>query len=300
MIYFILGPQYHGVRLLSALLNHHPQILAMGRTNPARAHDERCSCGEKVSACEFWNHIKDSIPYEKELVWKYMMPSYPLIVENHFINKTIVFVLCVLAKFLGSGVWNISKKAKIFKETYEAYITACREWFYCDAIFDGENDVLKYMVCSTMDLPVSGVIHVRRDPRGFAKAYLEQMESRPLNEITKEWAKAHDVIQKRLKFFPSERVLAMKYEELLQKPQEYLMRFCKALGLEETPFLEYPIDARKNHMVGDDMPDVKNIREYIVDLRGKEKAWRETISGVEKSSIARVAGPLLGAFGYKE
>ena len=78
------------------------------------------------------------------------------------------------------------------------------------------------------------------------------------------------------------------------------MRFCKALGLEETPFLEYPIDARKNHMVGDDMPDIKDIKGYLGKLRTREKTWRETISGVEKSSIARVAGPLLASFGYRE
>lgn len=64
---FVLYPSFHGVALLALLLNNHSKISCLGDTIPTRKFDQVCSCGKKVSVCEFWLSIRSRLNTDQYL-----------------------------------------------------------------------------------------------------------------------------------------------------------------------------------------------------------------------------------------
>jgi len=57
---YILGASHSGSTLLALLLNGHPDIATVGETDPdgrIDAQGYRCSCGEVLKACPFWQEV---------------------------------------------------------------------------------------------------------------------------------------------------------------------------------------------------------------------------------------------------
>ncbi len=293
MIYFVLCPAFHGATLLSLLLNNHGRVFALGDTNPTRAYDQTCACGEKVSDCDFWAYIAENIKFDPEENLPNLLPVYPRLHAKEKTNKAMNTALSVAARHLGSWLWILGgDPAHQFADRYRDFLDAASKWAPHDVFIDGEKSLLKYMVCASMGFPVGGVIHLTRDPRGYATSRMESGGTKDPAALAKEWADQHRRIELFGRLFSGKRYLRVRYEDLIKDPQRLMDRLFTFMGVGPEPVIGPPKDPRKHHLMGNKMLQI-----FTGEVKTGE-SWRKSMHPAHGESIAAAAEPLFSAYGY--
>jgi len=274
MIYFVLCPPFHGATLLSLLLNNHSKVLSLGDTNPTREYDQTCACGQKVSKCEFWEHIREETDWSEDDPIPNMMQSYPMIVPHEGLNKAINTAFALTAQELGAFVWKLIKvPADNFKHDYQDFQEACQSWVEHDVFVDGEKSLLKFISAASMEFPVKGVIHLTRDPRAYvASCRKNKQEEMEVDQLALDWMIQHRRIGKYTQIFSDIPVLRLKYEDLTAKPQESMDKVFGFMGLETEKVVSEPKNPDKHHMLGPKM-----LREFDGTIK-QDKSWEDSLS----------------------
>lgn len=292
-IFFILGPSYHGAPLISWRLNNHPDILSLGSANPLRHEDPPVSDGTTVSTSPFWRKMVEAIDSKQEDPIDNMLPQMPFIVGNEKLNKVLNIGLSMLANEIGPGVWKaVFESANRFIVMYERFFAAAREWIPHKALLDGERSNMKFMVLASMGFPVKGVIHLVRDPRGYVAAWKKYYPESTVETLTLEWAAAHARIYRLATSFQKMPFLTLRYEDLMEKPEETFHQAVAFMGLPRGEYVEIAVPGKDNLLgLG---PQDRTLA--AASVAGN---WRETLSPEEEARILKVAGPLFSEFGYK-
>src|SRR5690606_6947310 len=117
--------------------------------------------------------------------------------------------------------WKLAgKPARDFRGTYEAFLQSCREQAPYDVFVDGEKSILKFMTLASMGLPVGGVIHLYRDPRGYAASCCKYTTPQPsAAQAGLGWARQHKKIDFFTGLFWHIPVFTLRYEDLARRPQ---------------------------------------------------------------------------------
>ncbi len=292
-IFFILGPSYHGAPLLSWRLNNHPDIMSLGSANPLRTEDPPVSDGSTVSSSPFWTKMTEAIEYNAEDPIKTFLPQSPHIVPGEKLNKALNIGLSMFANEIGPGVWKaVFESANRFIVMYERFYQAARDWIPHKAMLDGERSNLKFMVLASMGFPVRGVIHLVRDPRGYVAAWKKYYPESTVETLTLEWAAAHTRIYRLATSFQKMPFLTMRYEDLMEKPEETFHQAVEFMGLPKAEYVEMAMPGKDN-MIGVG-PQDRTLA--VAPVAGN---WRETLSPEEEARILKIAGPLFSEFGYK-
>lgn len=292
-IFFVLGPSYHGAPLLSWRLNLHPDVLSLGSANPLRGEDIPVSDGTTLSTSPFWTKMVEAIGSGDEDPIKTLLPHCPYIVHNEKVNRILNGGLSMLANEIGTGVWKaVFESANRFIVMYERFYKAVREWTPHKAVLDAERSNLKFMVLSSMGFPVRGVIHLVRDPRGYVAAWKKYYPESTVETLTLEWAAAHTRIYRLATSFQKMPFLTLRYEDLMEKPEETFHQVVAFMGLPRGEYVEMTYPGKDNVLgLGEQDRTLA-----VVPVAGN---WRETLTPEEEARILKVAGPLFSEFGYK-
>jgi hypothetical protein len=293
-LYFILAPSYHGAGMLSWRLNHHPDILSFGTGNPPRNSDQPCSCGERLRECQFWGNLLNDLGLQEEQPFPGYLPSMPQIVSNQRINKTLNSFMSLAANEVSPKCWKaVYEPAERFYFYYDNFMSAARECYPYKAYVDAERSNLKFMTMASMDFPVQGVIHITRDPRGYAAARRKYYPEIPLETLALEWVSAHTRIARLKTMFAKIPFHRVAYESLLEDPHGSMRSVTDFMGLNIAHPEELIMDPGKNHMVGLAPADSEG---------GFEKGgdnWRDSLHFEDSTRVLKAAGPLFSEFGYK-
>ena len=294
MIYFVLSPSYHGATLLSLLLNNHSDILSLGDTNPTRSFDQTCSCGETVSACEFWSFIRERTGWRETDDTPNLLPQYPYLSRSKTLNHGLGTALALTANTIGRTAWNIAgKPADRFQGAYRSFLDACQTWAPHRVFVDGEKSLLKFMSAASMGFNVKGVIHLTRDPRGFlcsAHKYLPDMTSEQLVDA---WAVQHRRIRRYVRRFEGIPCLTLRYEDLAANTDDCMEGIFDFMGLPHQSVVKRPDDPRKHHLIGNN-----TLQKFDGEVR-LDQRWQTTLSTPDQKLAVRQAGNMFESFGYR-
>ena len=292
-IVFILCPAYHGATLLSLLLNNHGRVFTLADTNPTREYDQGCTCGKMVSTCDFWEGVRASVGWREAQDLPNLMPLYPMFSRNEVLNKSLNTALSVTAAKAGKGIWNIGgKPARSFQIMYRNFLKYCQGIAHHEVFVDGEKSLLKFMTVASMGFPVAGVIHLVRDPRGYAHSCRKYFPDRSMEDIAKDWATHHARIRRFTGLFPDIPVLTVRHEDLASTPQAEMDRVFDFMGLASQEVVCPPVDLRKHHLMGNKM-----LAAFDGSVQADD-AWQKTLSPADCQTVMTAAGPLAGEFGY--
>ena len=293
--YFILAPSYHGALTLSARANLHPDIFSPGTGNPLKHDEQRCSCGEDVHEfCPFWTKAAEIIEKNNEDPLSHLLPQMPHIAGNSGINNWVNGVLSLAANEISPKVWKLLyEPAERFYKIHDRFQTFCREWVPHKIYLDAERSTLKFMTLTSMGFPVKGVIHLVRDPRGYASAWKKYYPETPAEKLGLEWLAAHTRIRRLAHAFPNISFLTLRYEDLMEEPVKANAEICKYLGLEVFAESELTLDPAKNHMLG-----LQSI-DHVPGMTPKTDDWRERLSEEDQKRVVNAAGSLFAELGYK-
>src|ERR1700675_4464699 len=87
---FVVCPSYQGATLLALLLNNHSQISALGDTIPMRKWDPVCACGRRVSECDFWQTVSNSLDTSRFSSLRTLLPPMPWPLSHRQIEASVV------------------------------------------------------------------------------------------------------------------------------------------------------------------------------------------------------------------
>jgi hypothetical protein len=291
---FILAPAYHGAGMLAWRMSHHPDVFSLGTGNPIRGEDQVCSCGERVSTCPCWTNITAGLDLAEDDPLKSYLPQSPYLFKNQKLNIMVNGAIALMANEVSPKAWKmVYEQAERFYAMHDKFLTLCRSWVQHKVFVDAERSNIKFMSMSSMGFPVKGVIHLTRDPRGYAAQWKKFYPESTVEKPTLEWVAAHTRIRRLKNLFPRVSFTVVKYEDLLEKPDETLLKVLNFVNVPRAWPEDLRLDARKNHLIGLGPQDTEG------GMAPRAENWRETLHPEDQERVIKAAGPLFSELGYK-
>lgn len=302
---FIVSPSYHGSTLLALLLRNHSQISSLGDTNLKRGSRTRCTCGKRVSECEFWQTIAAQLETARFAGIPTMLPILPAPLTRHKLAgyPTRVFRNARADRMLGRAaatcadriiepLWKLRpRQLREFVDLYRSLYTLTLELQGTSIFVDGSKNWRTARLLARELGPSArvNIIHLVRDPRGFALSQRTRGASRNLTTASWLWADLHRRIET-LQHVAPYRVL--RYEDLCAQPDVELRQLFEWLGVAPESGVAQTLDPAKNHLIGNPM------RKRFDGTVQLDERWRTELSDAEQRTVLRHAGELAARFGY--
>ena len=265
--FFLLAPAYHGATLLSLVLGNHTQIISLGDTLPTNDFDQVCGCGSKVSQCEFWQNIKNTIPCEPS---NKLLPEYYSLIGNKSINKVAVYLLLLLANKVGLKFHNNS-----FLRTYTAFLEYVLRYYNKDIFIDGCKSINRYLSVKASNNSIGGVLYLVRDPRAFALSAKKGLGI-SVDEAANIYNSFHSRVLMTLNFL-KEKYLMVTYEEFIEKPDDVLGGILEFMNVDNENIL-LPIN-KNVHWMGN-----SSLFNFDGNLYENQK-WKEQLNPDEQNLV---------------
>lgn len=319
---YILAASHSGSTLLAMLLAAHPDLCSIGElkvTNLGDVQRYRCSCGQLIRRCEFWEGVREKMAGRG-------MTFDVADSGTDFRSAGGRYVRRLLAP-MHRGVWwervrdaalalspSWHRQRNVIQErNAELAATVC-ELTGAKAIVDSSKVALrlKYLLRNSQ-LNVK-VIRLIRDGRAVALTYMapgEFADSRDptlreggtggqgfhrrltMAEGAYEWRRNNEAVEHVLAGMDGSQWLAVRYEDLCDDPASTLGRVFSFLGVDGDRWVR---DFRSvaHHVVGNGMR-----LDTASEIRRDER-WRQVLTDDDLAVFGRVAGALNQRYGYED
>jgi sulfotransferase family protein len=292
--YFVLAPSFHGATLLALLLGNHPDLVALGDTNPSRP-DAWCSCGRRLADCPVWAAIAHEVsPFTS--VGTKMLPTVPDLTANPSVNVRLTAALSTVALHSSANVWRVAgRRFEEYTRAWARFRDAAVRVGGAKFMVDGEKSVTKFLAFRSAGTLDARLIHLTRDPRGFVHSFNRhrvekgrQEESLPV--ATSLWIKGHQHILRAARGLEDGRYLHVRYEDLAEHPAETMERMFWFMGLANRDVCRSPVNA---HVIGNRMAS-----SFSGEIK-LDTTWEGALSTDDQARVCRLAEPLFSSLGYR-
>ena len=157
--------------------------------------------------------------------------------------------------------------------------------------------------------PKAHFVHIIRDGRDVAASYMKlnkaniQAKYAPnlpseIEEIAERWASNLKTIRQSFSVFEWDRVLEVRYEDLVTKPERVVGRICKFLGLKfEKQMLEFYKENKEKKLVPDGFMKWKKRTFKEIDTSAVGK-YKKELTEDERIKFEKLAGEILEQYNY--
>ena len=298
---FVLAPSFHGATLLALLLSNHPDVVDTGDTNPPNPPGPltSCSCGLTMADCPFWAVVVEGVsryltPFKNAS--RRLLPTVPDVTANHTLNVRLTAAVSLAGLSSSAAVWRpFHRRLDEYVHAWIAYRQSALRASGATLLVDGEKSVTKFLAFRSIAGAQVRMIHLTRDPRGFANSVNRHRLERghpeeSVSAITGTWVKGHEHILRAGRGLSEHQYLHVRYEDLAARPRETMTRIFGFLGVEDIDVCRPP---DKAHVFGNGMAYGFS---GVVKL---DVAWQEALSTGEQTHVSRLAEPLFSRFGYR-
>jgi Sulfotransferase domain len=302
---FVVCPSYHGATLLALLLNNHSRVSALGDTLPFRHVDPICACGQRVSACEFWQSVSAGLDTSRFVHLRTWLPAMPWPLTHHQlegsllpvsgdarINRAAGRLARGVADALAQAAWRVRPgAARDFAATYVDFYRLVMDLQGTSMFVDGFKSWRRAALLAD-ELESSAevkIVHLVRDPRGFAVSRRTNDSSQDPREAAWLWADLHARMHGLRRSTP---YYLLRYEDLCAQPETQMRALLEFLGLDSEPVVAAPRFPDKHHLIGNRM-----LQTFAGEVRLDER-WRTELPMLEQRQVLASAGDLAERFGY--
>ena len=149
------------------------------------------------------------------------------------------------------------------------------------------------------EFPDGRIVLVVRDPRDVAVSQLKRQMAENVRDVATRWTKLYGDARATIEAHP-DRVLALRYEDVVGEPGKTLPRLCAFLGLERIALHEV---LRQNAEVFSvkDAFDSGTQQWWTSDLtRDRLAGWRKALSSAQVKRIDEICGGAMAYYGYRQ
>ena len=300
---FVVCPAHHGATLLSLLLNNHSLVSALGDTVPTRSYDQVCACGARVSGCAFWQTVVDELNVPAQAPYEMLLPAVPLSFHGMArrwppVNRRLNgFVRKVIVTLSRGGVPGSDRAAGAlfgdFADLYLRFYELVRQLHGTTVVVDGSKEQRKIeaIAAALRDRADIRVIHVVRDPRGFAASMIRK--DRPnwsVERVASRWNRMHS---QALRLPSLGRYELVRYEDLCAAPEPTMARVLQFLDVPTEDVVGPPRWPEKHHLMGNKM---------LFEFDGRiahDERWRTELTPRQQDAVRKRTAALARRFGYE-
>ncbi len=299
-VLFLGGLGRSGTTLVERLLGEIPGVCALGEVvhlwQRDLRDDERCGCGERFSACEFWQQVgKSAFDGWANVDVERVHALRDAVERTRHIPR--------LASAAKPAV-DVREYASYYARIYEAAAEVSGAKLVVDS---SKHSALAHVLRAAGDIDLR-VVHVVRDARGVAYSWTKRVtrpESDGADEMTRYspgrsallW-NAHNAAFGLLarRGVPVRRI---RYEEFLADPRAGLIELADFAGISLNPNdLDFLRPGHADLGVGHSAAG--NPMRFTVGrltLR-RDDAWVRSLPAAQRRLVGAVCGPMLRAYGY--
>lgn len=302
---FVVTLPFHGATLLSLLLNNHSRISALGDTNPTLEFDQGCPCGEHVSTCPFWQAVALRTRADRFTGLGMMLPLLPWPLQRFriegrpfpvspvpLINSAVGRGAAAMCDVTLPMVWRSgSRSVRAYVDSWRAFYEAVRDLHGTSIVVDGSKSSRKAQLMArelAADMDVR-VIHLVRDPRGFAASWWHNNARDDPRTLAAWWRAVHSRAADLQHAMPYKLV---RYCDLASDPDAVSRGLLAFLGVAPETVVAPPRYSHKHHVIGNNM-----LTTFDGNVRLDER-WRTELSSSEQEAVLRRAGELAERWGY--
>lgn len=283
---YLAGSPYSGSTLLSLVLNEHPEITTVGHMMGwkfGEDDDFRCSCGELVKECPFFEYIGNSFHKAGLRFSVYDFDTEYKCVNNERFNRFLLGRLPLYSNDIlerirdcfVTGIPGVNKRLKELDERNRVFIQAALEYNKASVFVDNSHDPhrLKHLHRAFGDQLY--VVHIVRDIRGVALSNINN-KAWPVTVSQNLWLKRQEDTTRILRSLDIQS-LRLMYEKFCESPGEELKPLFNILGIKETP-VDGELGKSEHHVLGNDM------RMSARKIALKEN-WRDKLNSDDLSKL---------------
>jgi Sulfotransferase family len=302
-VLFLGGLGRSGTTLLERLLGQLSGVSPLGEVvhlwQRDLIDDERCGCGDRFSACGFWQKVGVEAFGGWDAVDPQRVTELAASVERTRHIPRMAF---------GRKPKGLAEYADYYSKVYAAAATVTGATAVVDS---SKHSALAYCLRQANDIDLR-VVHVVRDSRGVAYSWTKKV-MRPEAETDEQMTRyspsrsallwnAHNAsfgLLGRL----GVKVLRVRYEELLVDPMKTLREIARFAELPEAAQDMSFLRATDDGFVADLGPShsaAGNPMRFTigtVPLR-RDEAWRRSLPKGQRRLVGALTAPLLSAYGY--
>lgn len=320
---YILAASHSGSTLLSMLLNSHSRVVTTGELKFSSQaigdiDNYRCSCGQFINKCAFWQKIKagmnkrghefdisnagmDFNSVDSQYVRKLLKP----------LHRGMLLELCRDCALSISPLWR--KQLQEIQERNAALIETILDTTGAEVVVDSsKTDIrLKYLL-RNKQLDVK-VIRLIRDGRAVALTYINpaefadaiipdlraggtggkrENERLSMTQAAHQWKRSNEAAENLLRRLDKSQWIEIRYERLCDDLENTLDSLFNFIGL-EPDMRNRDFRSVENHVIGNGMR-LDTISKVELDER-----WKSILSGEQLQVFEQVAGAMNYSFGYK-
>jgi hypothetical protein len=291
---------------LAALLNTFPGALAAGEVRSLWAHGligrRLCGCGVLIVDCPVWHYVLKAAPSPRTLS-PAELDEYQ---RKHLRTRDYL---------AGWPRALLRLKPPIAAQRYATTLSRAYEEIArvsdADVIIDSSKYPLDAYFLASLTSTDLRVVHLVRDPRAVAHSWSrlkqrsashqtrgDQMRQFSPAASTTIWSVWNGVIETVLRRAVHDRVLTVRYEDLLERPDEVLSAVATFAGLDPSagPKLhDHEVELGRNHMIAGN--PVRFDRGKVALSLDDE--WRANMSAGSTALATLPALPWLHRYGYR-
>ncbi|GAA2595951.1 sulfotransferase [Dactylosporangium fulvum] len=301
-VLFLGGLGRSGTTLLERLLGELPGVCPLGEVvhlwERDIAGDERCACGKRFSDCDFWHAVG-----EKAFGGWHHVDVWRVLALRHAVERTRYIPRLASVRMTAAQRLLVEEYADWYARLYEAAAAVSGAEVLVDS---SKHAALAYCLRFAPDIDLR-VVHMVRDSRGVAYSWTKKV-SRPETDGAAEMTRyspsrsallwnAHNTAFSVLHHcgVPVKRV---RYEELLEQPEETLRDLAGFAGLPATDVSFLNDGTAELGPCHSAAGNPMRFKVGAVPLR-RDDAWRTALPVRQRRVVSALTAPLLSAYGYR-
>ena len=300
-VVYIMGHGYSGSTLLTFLLGSHPQVATVGELGIApRAkttpEEYFCSCQKPIRDCPFWQRVTREMAergyefdiWDAELEFRAREGRLADIVLRAVQRGPLLETARGVAfRVLPSARQELSRVLGRIQALAEI-VTGIKG---CDTFLDSSKRPERAMLMRRFgDFDDVRVIHLVRDGRAVSWSSMKNLQIGP-DDAARSWLDDNHASEQARRFFPDDRWMTLRYEDLCTDPQGTLAKVYGFMGVTAKNGL-HDFRSVDHHIIGNRMR-LSATSEIRLD-----ESWKQALSPEQRAGIERRVGSLNRRYGY--
>lgn len=297
---FLTASPFSGSTLFSLLVNAHPEIATVGEMTGPTSRQNRetyqCSCGERMTDCQFWLQVKARMELQG-------FPFDPGRFDTRISLGSGYRGSRILSGSLGNSALENARAALLamwpkqrdrLHYLMRRNIELARSVLHVtgkSVFFDASKSPMTIRHLANQSEIDLRVVHLVRDVRGAALSKRKNQQKTNWRQNVSSWVRTNRNIERQLAILPAGHWLRLRYEDLCRSPELTLSRVFEFCGV-GLPTTRLEFTGQEHHIVGNRMR-LGKVSEVQVD-----ESWRRILLPEELILASRMAGSMQNQYGY--
>ena len=302
-VIYIASVGYSGSTLLEFQLGLHPEVISLGEVTLLNRYLEEganCTCGQKVSECEFWQSV------EKDLKNKrgehFSLKDFHLTPQNtkQAIDRSLPRIHDFGLVIGSRAIWKICTTLDSQSEEYATSASNTIDVFNSIANVSGKKfivDSTKYalpMKAQHMQLgPRQKIIFLARDGRGTCRSLMRR-KGFSMVEAANHWLRYNKNLKLAMMTVPNNKIYNLKYEDLCtntEKVVEEIRNFCDMADIA----MHSSMEKDSFHSIGGNPMRFRRDEKTVA----LDEKWKTELTQQDLVTFERIAGKFNRSLGYE-